>query len=74
MLSVEQITKVALTFSNTLKLQLVETLLASLEGNEAIEKTWLTEAKRRRDEIRQGLVEMIPGDEALAQVRQLLNE
>ncbi len=35
----------------------------------AIQAAWTTEAKRRRDEIRNGSVQPIPGDEALAQVR-----
>ncbi|WP_390903872.1 addiction module protein [Trichothermofontia sichuanensis] len=37
-----------------------------------IQAVWVTEAKKRRDEIRDGSVQPIPGDEALAQVRRLL--
>jgi hypothetical protein len=37
-----------------------------------IQAAWVTEAKRRRDEVRNGSVMPIPGEEALAQVRQLL--
>jgi hypothetical protein len=33
------------------------------------DKLWLTEAKRRRDEVRSGKVKTIPGDEAIAKVR-----
>ena len=37
-----------------------------------IQRQWLTEAKRRRDEVRRGEVQPVPGDEALAQVRRLV--
>jgi len=30
---------------------------------------WITEAKRRRDEVRAGTVDTVPGEEALRQVR-----
>lgn len=34
-----------------------------------IDKLWLAVAKRRRDEVREGKVETIDGDEALRRVR-----
>ncbi|MDI9640607.1 addiction module protein [Geitlerinema splendidum] len=37
-----------------------------------VQTAWTTEAKKRRDEIRKGSVEVIPGDEALGQVKRLL--
>jgi Putative addiction module component len=45
--------------------------LDSAEAN-GLEELWAAEAKRRRDEVRRGLVQTIPGDEALAQVRHSL--
>lgn len=39
-----------------------------------VQESWSTEAKRRRDEVRSGGVQTIPGDEALAQVRQLFEQ
>jgi hypothetical protein len=38
-----------------------------------IQAAWTTEAHRRRNQIRSGAVQAIPGDEALAQVRLLLD-
>lgn len=71
---IEQITQEALALPNDLKLQLVEKLIESLESNVdgEVQSAWITEAKQRRDEIRNGIVQGIPGDEALAQVRQIL--
>jgi hypothetical protein len=37
-----------------------------------IDRLWITEAKRRRDEVRSGRVEAIPGDEALKKVRDIV--
>lgn len=36
-----------------------------------IESMWIVEAKGRRDEARNGSVQLISGEEALAQVRRL---
>ena len=75
-MSIDQLMQEALSLPNDLKLELVEQLLLSFESDvdETAQAEWLAVAQRRRDEIRQGLVQPIPGDEALAQVRQLLNE
>lgn len=37
-----------------------------------IDRLWATEARRRRDDVRNGTVEPVPGDEALARVRRSL--
>ena len=71
-MSIDQLTQEALSLPSDLRLQLVEKLLASLEVDDSIQSEWLAEAEQRRDDIRNGLVQPIPGDEALAQVRQLL--
>ena len=75
MLSVEQIIQEALSLPSDLRIRLVEELLASLEVSvdENTQTAWLTEAKRRRDEIRSAIVQTIPGEEALAQIRQILS-
>ncbi|NEP01093.1 MAG: addiction module protein [Symploca sp. SIO2E9] len=75
MMSAEQITQEALSLPNNLRIQLVDKLLASLEVDvdENTQAVWLTEAKRRRDEIHSGIIQAIPGEEALAQVRQILS-
>ena len=71
-MSIEQLTQEALSLPQDMRLQLVESLLNSLEVDESIQSEWLAEAKKRNNEIRNGLVQPIPGEEALAQVRQLL--
>lgn len=71
-MSIEQLTKEALSLPQDMRLQLVESLLNSLEVDESIQSEWLAEAKKRNNEIRNGLVQPIPGEEALAQVRQIL--
>jgi hypothetical protein len=34
-----------------------------------VRQLWAAEARRRRDEVRSGHVQTVPGDEALARVR-----
>ncbi|MGF1601614.1 MAG: addiction module protein [Thermosynechococcaceae cyanobacterium] len=74
MQSIEQLTQEILSLPSVSRALLAEKLVESLEfdTDSAIQATWVTEAKRRRDEIRNGTVTPIPGEEALAQVRQLL--
>jgi putative addiction module component (TIGR02574 family) len=48
---------------------LAESLLASLENADAIEKAWADEVERRIADVESGAVQLIPMDEALAQVR-----
>ena len=71
---IDKITQEALALPKDLKIQLVEQLMESLESNidEQIQSAWIGEVKQRRDEIIKGMVEVIPGDEALAQVRQII--
>jgi hypothetical protein len=53
--------------------RLADILVESLDAEELghIDRLWLREAKRRRDEIRSGRVQTVPGDEALRQVRDI---
>lgn len=69
--TVEQLISQAMTLPGELRARLAELLVESLEADDfnAIEKAWIHEAKRRRDEVRAGKVEPIPGDEALLDVR-----
>ncbi|MBW4616632.1 MAG: addiction module protein [Desmonostoc vinosum HA7617-LM4] len=55
---------------------LAEKLVESLEfdTDPTIQAAWVTEAKKRRVQIRNGSVQPIPGEEALSQVRRLLNQ
>ena len=54
--------------------RLADLLVESLEGDDLgrVKQLWITEAKRRRDEVRQGKIETIEGEEALRRVRDSL--
>ncbi|WP_242541751.1 addiction module protein [Leptolyngbya sp. Cla-17] len=53
---------------------LADKLVESLEfdADSTIQEVWVTEAKRRRDEVRDGSVQPILGEDALTQVRRLI--
>ncbi|MBW4512140.1 MAG: addiction module protein [Scytonematopsis contorta HA4267-MV1] len=74
MKSIEELTEELLALKSASRALLAEKLVESLEfdTDPTIQTAWISEAKRRRDEIRDGSVQPIPGEEALAQVRQLL--
>lgn len=75
MRSIEQLTEEALALPSESRLLLIEKLLESFAENDpAIEAAWFDLAKRRRDEIRSGQVQAIEGEQALAQVRKLLEQ
>ncbi|MGB3493103.1 MAG: addiction module protein [Elainellaceae cyanobacterium] len=67
-MSIDQLMQEALSLPSNLRIQLVEELIASLEidEDETIQSEWLVEAQKRRDDIRNGMVQPIPGEEALA--------
>jgi putative addiction module component (TIGR02574 family) len=48
---------------------LAQRLLASLEGDSAIEEAWATEIERRIADVESGAVQLVPIAEALAQIR-----
>ena len=56
--------------------KLADLIVESLGSAELgrIEQMWLTEAKRRRDEVRSGKVETIAGPEGLRRVRDTLKK
>lgn len=67
----DQLAEAAMNLPSESRARLADMLVESLDGNELreVDKLWIGEAKRRRDEVRKGLVETIPGDEALQKVR-----
>jgi putative addiction module component (TIGR02574 family) len=75
MRSIEQLTEELLSLPRESRALLAEKLAESLELDidPIIQAAWTTEAHRRRNEVRSGAVQAIPGDEALAQVRLLLD-
>jgi putative addiction module component (TIGR02574 family) len=53
------------------RLAIVDNLLQSLNPPDAaIERKWLDVAKKRRDEMRSGTVNGVPGEEVFARIRQ----
>jgi Putative addiction module component len=68
MRSIEQLTEELLSLPSASRALLAEKLVESLEfdTDPINQELWNTEAKRRRDEIRNSSVQPIPGDEALA--------
>ena len=72
--TVEKLVEQAMTLPSESRARLADLLVESLDADELgrIDQLWVAEAKRRRDEVRSGKVEPIPGDEALRKVRDSL--
>lgn len=70
-LTVELITEEALALPSEARALLADHLVESLDPAEDgyARQLWIAEAIRRRDEVRSGRVQAIPGEEALARVR-----
>ena len=75
-LTVEQIAEEALSLPSDARALLADRLVESLDPteDETIRQLWITEACRRLEEVRSGRVKTIPGDVALAQVRQSIKK
>ena len=76
MRSIEQLTEELMALPSLSRALLAEKLVESLEfdTDPTIQTAWVVEAKKRRDQVRDGSVQPIPGEEALAQVRRLLEQ
>lgn len=74
MRSIEQLTEEILSLPSASRALLADKLVESLEfdNDSPIQAVWITEAKGRRDEVRNDFVQTIPGEEALAQIRRLI--
>ncbi|MEA3415566.1 MAG: addiction module protein [Thermodesulfobacteriota bacterium] len=72
MISVDELATKAMSLSGEARALLAEKLVESLD-QELVQDIWLTEAKRRRDEVRSGQVKPIPGIEVMESVRKLLD-
>ena len=68
-ISYHEIEAEALKLQPVDRAHLLERLLESFEPASEIQAAWVTEAIRRREEVRSGKVALIPGDEVLAQIR-----
>ena len=72
--TLEQLAEQAMNLPTESRARLADLLVESLDADELghIDRLWVAEAKRRRDEVRSGRVEAVPGDEALKKVRDTL--
>ena len=70
-LTVEQIAEEALALPSEARALLADRLVESLDPSEDgyIQQLWAVESRRRRDDVRSGRVQTIPGEEALERVR-----
>ena len=70
-LTIEQIAEEALSLPSEARALLADRLVESLDPLEDgyIRQLWVAEARSRRDDIRNGLIKAIPGQEALDRVR-----
>jgi hypothetical protein len=71
--SVDKLTMQAMALSGEARALLAEKLVESLD-QESISKIWLDEAKKRRDEVRRGEVQPIPGPAVMEEVRKLIDD
>lgn len=72
--AIDDLAKQALKLPSESRAQLADLLVESLDAAELgnIDRLWVAEAKRRRDEVRSGQVKTIPGEQALRKVRKSL--
>lgn len=72
--TIDQLAEEAMQLPSASRALLAERLVESLDFAEIdeIQKLWAAEAIRRRDEIRSGRVQPIPGEQVLAEVRRLV--
>lgn len=68
-LPVEDLAAQALSLPPEDRALLLERLIASFEPKSPAQKAWAKLAERRREDVRAGVVRLLPGDEALARVR-----
>jgi Putative addiction module component len=74
MRSIEQLMEEIMSLPSASRALLADKLVESLEFDidSTIQTVWVAEAKRRRDEVRNGSVQTISGEDALARVRRLI--
>jgi len=72
--TLEKLVEQAMTLPSESRALLADLLVESLDAEELgrIGRLWAAEAIRRRDEVRTGVVETVPGEEALRKVRDSL--
>jgi putative addiction module component (TIGR02574 family) len=71
-LTADQIETEALSLSRPERARIVDALVASLETDPNVERAWDDEIRRRIRDIDRGVTRLIPGDEVLKEVEDLL--
>lgn len=73
-LTLDQLASEAMHLPAVSRAELAERLVQSLDAadNQEVQQAWVEEALRRRDEVRFGQVQPIPGDEVLAEARRMV--
>ncbi|MGH9874843.1 MAG: addiction module protein [Pyrinomonadaceae bacterium] len=73
-LTLDELTKEALQLPADSKILLADKLIESVASEEPseIQGLWTKEAIRRRDEIRSGQAQAVPGEQVLDEVRRLV--
>jgi hypothetical protein len=74
--TVDELLEQAMSLPAEARARLADLLVESLDTDVPgpIGHVWLREAKRRRDELRNGQVRSIPGEQALREVRDALRQ
>jgi hypothetical protein len=73
--TVENLAEQAMQLPTEARARLAEMLVESLDTADLtqLDRLWIAEAKRRRDEVRNGDTETVSGEEALRSVRDSLS-
>ncbi len=71
--SVEELATKAMALPGEARALLAERLVESL-NDESVSEIWLTETKKRRDEVRSGQIKPIPGVKVMEEVRKLIDD
>jgi putative addiction module component (TIGR02574 family) len=73
-LTLDQLADEAMRLPSASRALLAERIVESLDLAETdeIQRVWAAEAIRRRDEVRSGRVQPIPGEEVVAEVRRVV--
>jgi putative addiction module component (TIGR02574 family) len=73
-LTIDQIASEAMQLPVSSRAELAEKLVESLDFSEDddIRRAWVAEAILRRDDVRSGRVQTIPGEQVLDEVRRML--
>ncbi len=70
-ITLEKLVEEAMSLPGESRARLADLIMESLDGDDLgqVEQLWIAEAKRRRDEVRAGNVQTIPGEKALREIR-----